>query len=161
MLNQNRGQVWVETVLYTGIALTLIALVLAYISPKIELAQERAIVDQSISSLNKIDSKISEVLQAKGNRRILELEIKKGELYVSPEENEIYFLLKELSNPYSQEGVQIERGRMNILTVKNNSDYEVKISIPYTDIDLTYNELQVEKKFTPSAIPYSFSVEYL
>jgi hypothetical protein len=160
-MKNKKAQIWIETVIYTGIALALIALVLNYINPKIEVARNRALVDQTISSLNKIDSKISEVLQAKGNRRIVEVNLKRGYLFFNPAGDEIYFLINELKEPYSQPDVAIPQGRMTVTTLKNGAYYDVKISIIYSEFDLSYDSQQAEKKFSPISGPYSFIVEYL
>ena len=43
-----RGQVWVETVIYTLIALVMIGLVLSFVQPKIMELQDKATLQQSI-----------------------------------------------------------------------------------------------------------------
>ena len=40
-MNKKRGQVWVETVIYTLIALALIGTVLAFVKPKVEEMQDK------------------------------------------------------------------------------------------------------------------------
>ena len=67
VLRMERGQVWVETVLYTLIGLALIALVLAFVTPKINQSRDKIIVEQTINSLNEFDEKIGAVLSAPGN----------------------------------------------------------------------------------------------
>src|SRR3989344_7977654 len=56
LMRQTKGQIWVETVVYTLIAFTLIGLVLAFIKPKIEEIQDKGIVEQSVSVLQDMDS---------------------------------------------------------------------------------------------------------
>ena len=74
-----RGQVWVETVIYTLIAFTLMGLVLAFVVPKIEETQDRGIIEQSIQVLQDIDSLIRN-LGGPGNQRTPEIGISKGTL---------------------------------------------------------------------------------
>ena len=75
------GQVWIETVIYTLIAFGLIAAVLAFVKPKIDEAQDKAVIEQSISMVKAVDSLIRETIQGgAGNKRILEISIKKGSL---------------------------------------------------------------------------------
>ena len=57
-----RGQIWVETVIYTLIGLALMGLVLAFVMPKINESKDRIILQQTITSLNDIDEKINSVL---------------------------------------------------------------------------------------------------
>ena len=53
-----RGQVWIETVIYTLIAFALIATALTYIKPKIEEIQDKAIVENMIA-LQKVQTDLS------------------------------------------------------------------------------------------------------
>ena len=48
---KKNGQVWVETVIYTLIAFSLIAAVLAFVKPKIDELQDKAIIEQSIGMI--------------------------------------------------------------------------------------------------------------
>ena len=58
--SDSRGQVWVETVTYTLIALVLIGLVLSFTKPKIEELQDRTLIEQSIQVLKELDVAIKE-----------------------------------------------------------------------------------------------------
>ena len=76
---KKRGQIWVETVVYTLIAFALIGLVLAFVKPKIEEIQDKAVLDQSAGILEEIDS-IVKNLGSPGNQRLIELGISKGKM---------------------------------------------------------------------------------
>ena len=76
------GQIWIETVLYTLIAIVLIGTVLAFVTPKIKQAQDRAAIEQSIAVLDLFDEKIEAVLQLQGNSRNIDITVKRGELYI-------------------------------------------------------------------------------
>ena len=80
-IGKKRGQVWVETVLYTLIGLVLIGLVLAFASPRISEAKDRLVVEQSINSLNAFDEKVN---IDPGNVRRIDFTIKRGALYIDP-----------------------------------------------------------------------------
>ena len=45
---KKKGQIWVETVLYTLIGLALIGITLAIMMPKITQSREKVVVEQSI-----------------------------------------------------------------------------------------------------------------
>ena len=68
-----RGQVWIETVLYTMIGLVLIGLVLGFVNPKIEESKDNLIIEQTLTLLNDLDSKIN---IAQDNIRIASFSIK-------------------------------------------------------------------------------------
>ena len=79
-----KGQIWIETAVYTLIGLALIGMILGFAMPKIKQAQEKIIVEQSIEALSKFDSLVREVaLQGAGNRRQYELMFKKGKFLES------------------------------------------------------------------------------
>ena len=46
--NKKRGQIWVETVIYTLIGLTIIGLLLAVSKPQIDKQKDKALIEQKI-----------------------------------------------------------------------------------------------------------------
>ena len=134
---KKRGQIWVETVIYTLIALILIGSVLAFITPKIQEIQDRAIIEQSISILNEIDNIIFSVSLSPGNKRIIDIGIKKGNLIINSIEDKIIFEI-ESSLEYSQEGVNINEGNIIVLTEKLASTNKITLTSNYNS-DITYN----------------------
>ncbi|MBU2612794.1 MAG: hypothetical protein KKB62_03680, partial [Nanoarchaeota archaeon] len=77
--NKKKGQIWIETVTYTLVAFVLIALILAFVKPKIDQLQDQALIEQSFKMLNGIDSVVNSVYDTGiGNKRMVELSIKKG-----------------------------------------------------------------------------------
>ena len=73
MKRGNRGQVWIETIIYTSIALLMIGLVLAYAKPKIEEFQDKATLEQSLEMVKEIDSTIM-TIGVSGIKDLLKLE---------------------------------------------------------------------------------------
>src|SRR3990167_8627253 len=100
-----KGQVWVETVIYTLIGISFIGVVLAFVTPKIQEYQDKAIIEQTIDSFNILDKKINEVLSAPLNTRIVEFQLKKGKIYFDPIREEVYFVLDNSRALYSENGV--------------------------------------------------------
>ncbi len=91
-MNKKRGQVWIETVVYTLIAFVMIAAVLAVAKPRIEEMQDKATITQSIEMMKEIDGIISNVVQGgPGNKQIIEIGIKKGSLIVNSLGDELRF----------------------------------------------------------------------
>lgn len=57
------GQVWIETVLYTLIGLSIIGVILAMVRPAIEEKRDEITLQQSIDILKGIDNNIADVIQ--------------------------------------------------------------------------------------------------
>tara|TARA_Y100000310_G_scaffold344913_1_gene460480 strand:+ start:10003 stop:10521 length:519 start_codon:yes stop_codon:yes gene_type:complete len=158
-MKASKGQVWVETVMYTLIALILIGTVLAFITPKIQEIQDKAIIEQSIEMLQNIDKIISSVLLGgPGNKRIVDIGIKKGNLIINSEEDKIVF---ELESPYdySQEGETINSGGITILTENIGSSNKITLTSNYSKYDLTYESKNDSKSITQAPLPYKLSIE--
>ncbi|MDP7521120.1 MAG: hypothetical protein QF567_02715, partial [Candidatus Pacearchaeota archaeon] len=114
-----RGQVWVETVIYTLIAFVMIGAVLAFIKPKIEEIRDKALIEQTIEVIESINFGIIE-LGGEGNKRIIELGIKKGILKIDGENNLIIFEI-ESRHVYSQPGEDIYIGNIIANTKKRGT----------------------------------------
>ncbi len=159
-MKTTRGQVWIETVIYTLIGLILIAMTLAYLMPKINQSNDRASIEQSIEALNLLDQKVVEVMTgAAGSSRVIpEFLIRKGDLTVKPDTNDLIFTIEGLGVAYSEPKIPITRGRISMLTESFQGKYRTTLTIHYSPIDLTYSGGTATKKFTPAATPYQFSV---
>ncbi len=142
-MEKKRGQVWIETVIYTLIAFVMIGLVLSYAKPKIEELQDKIIIEQSIGIIKDISSVILSISQGgAGNTRLIELEIKKGALKIDGVGDKIIFEI-EGKYTYSQPGENIsigdmiarteKRGKFNLVTL--TQDYGKKYNITYQDED--------------------------
>ena len=150
-----KGQVWIETVTYTLVAFVLIGLVLAFAKPKIEELQDQAIIEQSIKMIKQIDSVIEEINDGGvGNKRNVEMEIKKGEIELNSENNSLIFRL-EGSFMYSQPGQQYEEGNLLILTEEIGKEYHVTVEKIYEDFNLTYFDKEDTKILLKASTPYS------
>ena len=156
---KKKGQVWIETVIYTLIAFVMIGLVLAFARPKISEIQDNVIISQSIKMIEDIDSTILNIQSGgQGNKRILEIGIKKGTLKIDGGNDKIIFEV-ETGQAYSEPGNEIEEGNLNILTQTHGSAYNVTITRDYsTSHDIHYqgqNEVGIISK-APS--PYKISI---
>ena len=103
------SQIWVETVTYTLIGLAIIGILLAATKPKIDKLKDKMIIEQTIDSMNKIDSKIYEVQRAPGNKRVLNVKISKGRFIIDAAEDKLKWVLKS-KYQYSEEGTPISLG---------------------------------------------------
>tara|TARA_Y100000310_G_scaffold339746_1_gene433417 strand:- start:74 stop:637 length:564 start_codon:yes stop_codon:yes gene_type:complete len=162
MVAKKRGQVWIETVLYTLIGLALMGLVLAFIMPKINESKDRLVIEQTISSLSLLDEKIVSVAGAPGNIRQVDFLMKKGDLRIQGEDDKIVFILGEMGSAYSEPGVEIDfGGRMKILTEDlGEGEFETSLILSYSN-NLTYLQSDELKTFSPASTPYIFSINSL
>ncbi|MEK6909155.1 MAG: hypothetical protein AABX23_03830 [Nanoarchaeota archaeon] len=158
-MNFRRGQIWVETVIYTLIGLALIGLVLAILTPKVKEFRDRSVIEQTIGSLNTFDSKIVEILDAPGNKRKINFRLDRGAISVDSIENELEYVLEESNVRYSEPGVELNLGRIKVLTEELTERYKITLSLPYV-YNITYDGSDRQKQtFTPVSIPYEFFVE--
>ena len=130
-LYKKRGQIWIETVLYTLIAFVLIGLVLAFARPKIEEYQDKSTIEQSISVLEEIDVIIKNMGDA-GNQRLVTLNLNKGILNIDGENDKIFFEL-ESRYEYSQPGLNISIGNIIAKTEEKEKIYDVTLIQNYLE----------------------------
>lgn len=156
---KKRGQVWIETVLYTLIGLTLMGLALGFIMPKINEAKDRAFVEQAINSLSELDEKMNSVIQTgTGNVRQTEFLMKRGEFYINASSNELGMVLREITKPYSEPDVEIDLGRIKVKTEVGPKTSTVYLRAVY-GVNITYRGSDSDKKLTAASVPYKLSME--
>ena|SRR3989344_6205731 len=160
---KKKGQIWVETVLYTLIGLAIIGVVLAIVTPKIENTRDRILVEQSIESLNGLNLKINEVIdRGKDNVRIPSLRMRQGELYINGSEDKIIFILRGLRKPYSEPEIPIEINDVSVVSEETSGSNNVYLTLDYANfVNITYNRKDMTKKFDASVVPYKFSIKNL
>ncbi len=155
------GQVWVETVIYTLIGLSLIGIVLAFVGPKIGESKEKLLVEQTISSLSLFDEKMIAVGSGPGNVRRVDFLMKEGVFQIDGANDALVFVLSGMGSPYSEPGAEIEfGGRMKILTEEDENKYKVTLKLLYAN-NITYKLSDETKTFSAVSTPYLFSIENL
>lgn len=153
-----RGQVWIETVLYTFIGLTLMGLVLGFVYPRIQTAQERSLLQQSTTSLTGLDDLIQLVTaRGPGNVKKASFTLQRGTLTLDPLGETIIFEVEGLQTPPSEPGVAIPFGNLIMRTVPFGETYNVQYTLQYTTLDISLEGEQV-KTFQASSVPYQFLV---
>ena len=172
MHKRNRGQVWIETVLYTVIGLAIIALVLSFAYPKLRAAQENLLIEQSIATLNNLDKVITTVNErGPGNVRTYTLSIKRGRLIFDEKGEKITLEIKGIKTEYSEPGAPFSDGRVTVTTNEASKGYTVTLSLSYLhptdpsrkliDIEVGDSILSDEiKEFVQAATPYVISIAY-
>jgi hypothetical protein len=156
-MNKKRGQIWVETVIYTLIAFSLMGLVLAFVVPKIEETRDKGIIEQSIGVLQDIDSLI-ENLGGPGNQRILELGINKGSMTIDSANDKIFFEL-ESKYQYSQPGEDVSEGRITVHTEGEGKINIITLTLDYNEeYNINYQGQEELKTLSKAPVPYSLSI---
>lgn len=149
-----RGQVWVETVVYTLIAFALIGLVLSFVKPEIEKNKDQAIIKQSIDVIDTITMKMEDTKQAPGNQRILHLLVRKGSFVVDGKNDRIFFEMDESKYKYSEPGKEIERNDLIYFTEQRGEYYKVNVTKNYENYNITFSNQDMQKKFHAAPSEY-------
>lgn len=148
-----KGQVWVETVIYLLVAFVMIGLVLSFIKPKIEELKDKAVIDQSIQILQDIDNSIL-TIGSSGNKRLLEIGIKKGTLTIDSEKDTIVFQI-DSTYKYSEPGQPVQVGNIQALTEQNGRNSNVTLKRDFSsEYNITYNSQEVIKTLNKASNPY-------
>ncbi len=156
-LINKRGQVWVETVIYTLIGLAIIGLVLAGAKPKIDAKKDEVTIEQAVEAFGNINDKIYEVQRAVGNRRTIDLKIGKGTMIIDMDINSISWVIDSRFK-YSEPGDMVPMGNLDVLT-EEASPWKVTLFENYT-IDIQYEEQKTgTKELSSASTSYEFVIE--
>lgn len=156
-LKNKKGQIWVETIIYTLIAFIMIGLVLGFANPKINEIQDKAILDQTVAVLEDIHNVVQDISTVPGNKRVIELSIKQGDLKIDGINNQIIFET-ESAHLYSQPNENITHGNVNVLTIEKGSMYFVTLTGNYNSYDLTFTGNNDTKILSKSPTPYKIFI---
>ena len=154
-----KGQVWVETVTYTLIAIVMIGLVLSFAKPKIEELQDKTIVEQSVQMLKEFDLVVKGVGEgAIGNTRKIETTLKKGSIKIMPANDSLVFEMKSRYQ-YSQPKQIYHEGALAIYTDTDGKYFPITITLNYSgNYNITYNSMENQKIISKSSTPYEIFV---
>jgi len=156
---KKRGQVWVETVIYTLIGLTIIGVLISIASPKINQMKDKAILGQVVDSLNELNSKIMETLVSPANSRQVTLGVQKGEYVIDSINNSIYYVLRGTGYLYSEPGELVSQGDIYVKTISRNNKYDVYLSLNYSSYNITYAGKDTNKILTPASAAYTLLIQ--
>ena len=157
---KKKSQIWVETVIYTLIGLSIIGILLVIIKPEIERQKDKLVIEQSIDLLKNIEETINEVnFYGPGNVMPVEVKITKGNLAIIPQDDIISFAI-ESSYKYSEPKERIEIGEIFVTTEEKAKGYNVSLELDYSGkLNLTFNGKEEEKKFTKAPSPYKIFIK--
>jgi hypothetical protein len=156
---EKRGQVWVETVIYTLIGLAILTTIIAVITPKISQVSDNIIITQTIEAMNKLNEQIRDTLTYPGNQREVLVYVKKGEYTIDGFNNSIYYTLKNTNLKYSEPNATISEGDLTLITLpKGNKKYDIKIFLNYSSFNLTYANKDSVEVLTSAPTAYSLLI---
>lgn len=153
---KKRGQIWVETIIYTLIAFAMIGLALAFVKPKIDEIQDRGVIEQSITLLEDIDDVIKGIGDP-GNQRVIEIGIRKGALKIDAAGERLIFEI-ESGSEFSEAGEDYIQGDVLIQTKKIGNLNEVTLTVSYSNHNLTYENKNEIKILGKSSTPYKLLI---
>lgn len=157
---KKRGQVWIETVTYTLIGLTIIGAIMAVMLPRINQANDRIVIAQTIDSLNSINNQMSEVTLSSGSQREISLVVKKGEYIIDSLNNSIYYVLDGTNLLYSEPGEEIKNGDVYYKTeIKTGKKYTITLKLDYSNFNITYRDKDEEKRLTSAPTAYNLLIQ--
>ena len=149
---RKRGQIWVETIIYTLIAFAMIGLALAFVKPRIDEIQDRGIIEQSITLLEDIDDVIKNIGDP-GNQRVIEIGIRKGVFKIDAAAEKLIFEIESRSE-FIEAGEDYQTGDVLITSKKIGNLNEIILTITYSNYNLTYDNKHELKQFGKSSTPY-------
>jgi len=158
-MNSKKSQVWVETVIYTLIGLSIIGILLAVVTPKINDIKDKAIITENINSLKDINQQLQNTLLSPGNKRQITLPVKKGEYVIDSVNDTIYYVMRDTNFMYSQVGQEQTSGELTRLTVQKNGDYDVYLILNYKNFNITYQNKDMNRILTSAPTPYTLLIE--
>ena len=156
-MKNKKGQVWVETVLYTIVGLAIIGIVLGFAMPKINQSKDNIAIEQSINAMKNLDSQVQEVEKSSGSLRIPEFTIKRGFLDIDGLNNKIYLTIDDLTTLYSENNVSFNDGNVNIISSKGDKKDSIIIRLNY-NFNLTYDGIKQNKIIAPASGAYKINI---
>jgi hypothetical protein len=157
MYKSKRGQIWVETVIYSLIAFVMIGLVLAFANPRLQEIQDRTLIEQSIEVMEDLDTVITNI-GIPGNKRSVEINIQKGSLSIDGVNDQLIFQL-ESQHTYSELGENISHGEIIINTQTFGSEERVTLTRDYSSqYNITYEENDELRELGKASTPYKLLI---
>ena len=156
---EKRGQIWVETAIYTLIGLTVIAIALSIAMPQIQEAQDRAVITQTMDILNGIDRTITEVSQSPGNIRIIEIKLSKGRIEINSTGNYISYIMEDTNLKLSEPEESIKQDNIIIKTQERGKNYDIILNMSYENFNITYGGEDTFKTLQSGEIIHKLFIE--
>lgn len=156
---KSKGQVWIEVVIYTLMAMTMMGIVLGIVKPALDERKDALVASQSVDILNAIDMKISEVKYVPGNSRNMQIKISKGKMIIDGKGDNIRMIIEGSKYAKSEPNLTINEGNVVILTTQNGKLYDITLTLNYTGkLNITYKGSDNVGTLQYAPTPYNLAV---
>jgi hypothetical protein len=154
-----KGQVWIETVLYTLIGLAIMGVILSIVKPTLDQKRDQLILNQATEILDAIEGQISDVIyRGEGNTRTVEVTLKKGKIVINTANDSIDFYM-DSKHLFSELDREVNIGKIIVMTTeKAKKSYAVHMSLRYPHYDIVYDGEDREKTLQQSSTPYKIAM---
>ena len=131
---------------------------MGFAKPKIEQIQDKSIIEQSIGMMKDIDSTIEDVKIVSGNKREIELGVKKGSLNIDASNDQIIFEI-ESQYDYSEPRITITNGNIKIYNNKVGKINKINATINYAGkYNITFGGEDKQELLTKSSGSYKLFI---
>jgi len=158
MIKTKLSQVWIETAVYTLIGITIMGIVLSMAIPQIEKMKDNTIIEQTISAMNTLNDKISQVEQSEKSVGKVVFTVGKGYLEIISENNSIIYTLESTKLELSEPGKEIKKGDIILKTEKYGSNFNIILKMNYAS-NITYDGEEDTKRLNAAGTPYNIFIE--
>lgn len=168
MNRKKKGDIWVSVVLYVLISLVILSSVYMVVEPKINEAQDRAVVEQTIILLNDVDDAIKTSSQATGTVVMRQIKISKGDLFIYNATSDgqingtIIYLLNNTNLKYSQQDTPLVSGNIQVLTtanLQNEDKYNIVLTLDLQNKKILNDNNQNPWQLSASPLPYKLFIK--
>jgi len=157
---RNKGQVWIETAIYTLIGLTIIVILITSATPQIEKIKDKGIISQTTDALITLNNEIFEVEQAGGSGRVVYFTVAKGKLEINTEDEIIRYVLEDTRLELTEENETVKEGDVYILTKGRGSRFDIFLTMNYTGrLNMTFDGEEKTQVLQAGTTPYKIQVE--
>ncbi len=154
-----KSQIWIENVIYILIGLTIIAVLLSLAYPQIEKIKDRGIITQTLSAMDVLDKKISEVEEAEGSIGKVIFKIAKGRLEINSGGDSIKYILEDTKLELSEVDFPIEQGNFILLTERYGGRFKVSLERKYDNLNITFEGSEKLGVLQAGNVPYNIFIE--
>ena len=154
-----KAQVWIETVIYTLIGLTIMGIILSLVTPAINQKKDQLIVQGSLDILKNFENIIEHIrFYGVGNSWPTSVNLNKGTLEIDGI-NESILISIDSSYQYSELDQEIFEGRISKKTIKKGDNYLVILKLEYINkLNISYNKADTSKIFNYAPTPYKINL---
>jgi len=159
----SKGQVWIETMIYILIGLSLLGTVLVFVRPKIQEYQDNIVLEQTLEALNQLDEKVQAVYYGgQGNTRTVDFQIKRGRIDINAQDDKIIYTLENSRLKKSEPGRDIKFGEIVLRTEeKSDKRYDISLILNYSGkFNLLHSDSETPKTLVAAPSPYKLKLAY-